>query len=70
MPDPEFPDRFFEREDESADSLFYGEPRFVAHIDDDTISALTAYYREFLPPGSPGKPRRGGRRVANATLCH
>ena len=52
MPDPEFPDRFFEREDESADSLFYGEPRFVAHIDDDTIAALTSYYREFLPPGS------------------
>lgn len=52
MPDPEFPDRFFEREDETADSLFYGEPRFVAHIDDDTIAALTAYYREFLPPGS------------------
>lgn len=52
MPDPEFPDRFFEREDETADSLFYGEPRFVAHIDDDTIAALTDYYREFLPPGS------------------
>jgi len=49
---PEFPDRFFEREDETADLLFYGEPRFVAHIDDDTIAALTAYYREFLPPGS------------------
>ena len=52
MADPEFPDRFFEREDESADSVFYGEPRFVAHIDDDTIAALTAYYRNFLPPGS------------------
>ena len=52
MPDPEFPDRFFEREDEAPDSLFYGEPRLVAHIDDDTIAALTAYYRGFLPPGS------------------
>lgn len=52
MPDPEFPDRFFEREDETSDALFYGEPRFVAHIDDETIAALTAYYREFLPPGS------------------
>lgn len=52
MPAPEFPDRFFEREDETADSLFYREPRFVAHIDDDTIAALTAYYREFLPSGS------------------
>lgn len=52
MPDPEFPERFFEREDEAPDSLFYGEPRFVAHIDDDTILALTAFYSEFLPPGS------------------
>ena len=52
MPEPEFPERFFEREDETPDSLFYGEPRFVAHIDDETISALTAYYRVFLPPGS------------------
>ena len=52
MPDPAFPDRFFEREDEAPDSVFYREPRFVPHIDDDTIAALTAYYREFLPPGS------------------
>lgn len=52
MPDPEFPDRFFEREDETPDSIFYREPRFVAHIDDDTIVALTTYYREFLPEGS------------------
>ena len=52
MPDPAFPDRFFEREDETPDAAFYQEPRFVAHIDDDTIAALTAYYREFLPRGT------------------
>lgn len=52
MPDASFPDRFFAREDEAPDSTFYREPRFVAHIDDDTIVALTDYYREFLPPGS------------------
>ncbi|MDE0660835.1 MAG: methyltransferase domain-containing protein [Gammaproteobacteria bacterium] len=52
MTDPAFPDRFFEREDEAADAVFYREPRFVAHIDDDTIAALTGYYGEFLPPGS------------------
>lgn len=51
MTDAEFPDRFFEREDESLDALFYREPRFVAHIDDVTIAALTDYYREFLPAG-------------------
>ncbi len=52
MPEPAFPDRFFEREDEAADSAFYREPRFVAHIDDDTIAALKAYYGEFLPTGA------------------
>ena len=52
MSDPAFSDRFFEREDETPDSVFYREPRFVAHIDDATIAALTAYYRVFLPPGS------------------
>ena len=51
MTDTEFPDRLFEREDETSDTLFYREPRFVAHIDDVTIGALTAYYREFLPGG-------------------
>ena len=52
MSDPGFPDRFFEREDEAPDSHFYGEPRFVTHIDDATIAALAGYYREFLPRGS------------------
>ena len=45
----EFPARFFEREDESADALFYEQPRFVQHIDDATIAALTRFYGEFLP---------------------
>lgn len=45
-----FPARFFEREDETADAEFYRQPRFVAHIDDETIAALTAFYAEFLPP--------------------
>ena len=47
---PAFPARFFEREDESSDAVFYRQPRFVTHIDDTTIAALTAYYAEFLPP--------------------
>ena len=48
----DFPQRFFEREDESPDADFYREPRLVTHIDDTTIAALTAFYEEFLPPGS------------------
>ena len=52
-PDPPgFPDGFFDRADETPDPLFYREPRFVTHIDDATIAALTQVYRELLPSGS------------------
>ncbi len=48
----DFPEQFFQREDESADGSFYRHPRFVTHIDDQTIAALTGFYQEFLPAGS------------------
>ena len=41
----------FSRLDESPDALFYSEPRFVTHIDDAAIAAVTQLYREYLPPG-------------------
>ena len=44
--------RFFARADESSDGLFYEQPRFVTHIDDGAIAALTEYYRNTLPAGS------------------
>ena len=47
-----FPPDFFRRMDESADPEFYREPRFVTHIDDATIAALTQVYRELIPAGS------------------
>ncbi|KAK9817317.1 hypothetical protein WJX72_012561 [[Myrmecia] bisecta] len=40
----------FERFDESSDTIFYNSPRFVTHIDDHAIAALTKYYGEVLPP--------------------
>lgn len=46
-----FPAGFFARQDESEDSRFYLQPRFVVHIDDATIAALTDAYRELLPAG-------------------
>ena len=52
MSTPQPPDVLFRRVDESADEIFYQEPRFVAHIDQATIDSLTAYYRQFLPAGS------------------
>jgi SAM-dependent methyltransferase len=42
---------FFEREDESPDALFYSAPRFVTHIDDPAIGAVTQLYREHFPAG-------------------
>lgn len=32
--------------------LFYGVPRLVTHIDDETIAALTHAYRDRIPPGA------------------
>lgn len=40
----------FRRYDESPDELFYAEPRFVTHIDDAAIAAVTQLYRELFPP--------------------
>ena len=41
----------FRRVDESPDSLFYRQPRFVTHIDESAVAAVTQVYRELLPAG-------------------
>jgi SAM-dependent methyltransferase len=41
----------FRRFDEDPDEAFYREPRFVNHIDEAAISAVTDLYRRFFPPG-------------------
>ncbi|HSK99377.1 MAG TPA: methyltransferase domain-containing protein [Rubrobacteraceae bacterium] len=41
----------FRRYDESPDEEFYRLPRYVTHIDDGAIAAVTQLYREFFPPG-------------------
>lgn len=51
MDPSELPPTWFDRQDPSPDERFYLLPRFVQHIDDATIAALTAYYAEVLPPG-------------------
>lgn len=48
---PELPAGAFRKVDPSADGLFYVQPRFVAHLDDAAIAAVTRLYREVLPPG-------------------
>lgn len=46
---PNFPETFpfgpeeFQRYDETPDTSFYSQPRFVTHIDDGAIAALTKY---------------------------
>ena len=51
-PNAAFPGGFFDRADEGDDAGFYATPRFVLHIDDATVSALTAAYRKCIAPGS------------------
>jgi SAM-dependent methyltransferase len=41
----------FDKADPSPDAEFYSSPRFVTHIDDGAIAAVTRVYRERLPPG-------------------
>jgi len=45
------PPEMLTRLDESPDALFYATPRFVTHIDDAAIAAVTQLYREYFPPG-------------------
>ena len=46
------PNTLFERLDVAPDAAFYHSPRFVQHIDESTIAALSAYYAEILSAGA------------------
>jgi len=48
---PELPPRAFAKADPSPDAAFYAEPRFVTHIDDGAIAAVTGLYRGLFPAG-------------------
>jgi Methyltransferase domain len=48
---PGLPASAFTKQDTSPDEAFYDFPRFVTHIDDGAIAAVTQTYREVLPPG-------------------
>jgi SAM-dependent methyltransferase len=45
------PNIAFARVDSGPDARFYDQPRFVAHIDDLAIAAVTDLYRTYLPAG-------------------
>src|SRR3954462_15975701 len=48
---PELPAHAFAKPDASPDPLFYAAPRFVHHIDDRAVAAVTALYRATFAPG-------------------
>jgi Methyltransferase domain len=48
---PGLPSAAFDKADPSPDEAFYDQPRFVTHIDDAAIAAVTQVYRTLLPPG-------------------
>lgn len=48
---PELPAEAFAKHDSSPDPHFYREPRFVTHIDEPAIAAVTSLYAELLPLG-------------------
>ncbi len=50
--DAELPPEAFARIDESPDGRFYDLPRFVQHIDDGAIAAVTAAIARHVPPGA------------------
>ncbi len=47
----ELPATAFRRADETPDEQFYRQPRFVTHIDEGAIAAVTGLYREYFPAG-------------------
>lgn len=57
-----FRDEDFQRYDPSSDNIFYDQPRFVTHIDDGAIAALTKFYERSFPPS-------GSNDVAVLDLC-
>jgi len=57
LEDPKYPPEWpyspedFQRMDESADQIFYDQPRLVYHIDDGAVNALTKYYSDHIADG-------------------
>ncbi len=45
------PDQAFDKQDGEADLDFYSQPRFVRHIDEEAVAALTRHYGSLLEPG-------------------
>ncbi len=46
-----FPPGFFDRQDDGDDPAFYDSPRFVTHLDEPAIAAVSALYAELAVTG-------------------
>lgn len=57
-----FPDSAFKRFDEQVDTAFYSAPRFVYHIDERAVGAITKYYSQVFPAS-------GNKDVAILDIC-
>ena len=67
--DPPFSPEDFRRYDETPDSLFYAEPRFVTHIDDAAITATSSFYEtNVLPP--PGNKDTAVLDLCSSWISH
>ena len=51
-PNTPLPADLFRRQDETPDAEFYHHPRFVTHLDDAALAAVTQLYREYFSPGT------------------
>jgi SAM-dependent methyltransferase len=49
---PGLPPAAFDKQDRTPDPAFYVQPRFVTHIDDGAIAAVTQLYAGVLPAGA------------------
>lgn len=68
----EFPfrDDFFNCYDESSDTLFYDSPRFVTHIDDNAIKALTQYYDRQFPSDDKARSELAVLDMCSSWISH
>jgi hypothetical protein len=52
MIEDDLPPHAFAKQDETNNLSFYAPPRFVTHIDEAAVAALTGFYRDLLPEGA------------------
>lgn len=65
-----FRDEFFTRFDDTPDSAFYTEPRYVTHIDDRAIGALTRYYDTTFPSSAEERQQLAVLDICSSWISH